>query len=186
MAAVKPTSHHRTPSLLSAGRARDTLRPTLSRRGPPGPETAAKAAVAEAQLKKLYDELVLVQKDLGAVEAQIAEAENIPALLTEVRRKHSERVRAERAVRKEERARNKEDRQAETARWRRRTLPYLGAGVSSGLVYEGGDASKTAAMGLPALVSASDLALAIGIDERELAFLTYHRQRRGRTVIRGF
>jgi len=154
------------------------IREEMTRLGfwPPDPETAAKAAVAEAQLKKLYDELVLVQTDLKAVEAQIAEAENIPALLAEVRRKRIERVRAERAVRKEEQARAKEDRQAETARWRRRTLLYLGAGVSSGLVYEGGDAAKTAELGLPALQSASDLAAAIGIDERELAFLTYHRQ----------
>ena len=54
-----------------------------------------------------------MQTDLAAVEAQIAEAGDIPKLLQEVRRKRIERVRAERAARREARARRAG---AETAR----------------------------------------------------------------------
>jgi len=142
---------------------------------PPNPEVAAQAAVAEKQLRALYDELAQVQTDLAAVEAQIAEAGDIPKLLLEVRRKRIERVRAERAARREARIKEQGQKRADDAEWRRKTLPFLGGGVSSGLVYDAGDSEALAILGLPLLTSASDVAAAVGIDERELAWLTYHR-----------
>ena len=51
----------------------------------------------------------------------------------------------------------------------------MGEGVSKGLVYDAGEPEKLAALGLPLLTSASDVAAAIGIEETELAWLTYHR-----------
>ena len=142
---------------------------------PPNLEVQEKAAEAEKQLKALYAEMAKAQTDLSQVETQIAESGDIAKLLLEVRRKRIERVRAERAVKREERTQEKARKLAEETAWRRKTLPFLGAGVSSGLVYEGGDAAKVAALGLPPLATASDVAGAIGIAERELAFLCYHR-----------
>ena len=86
-----------------------------------------------------------------------------------------ERVRAERERRKAERAAERERRQGEYATWKQTTLPFLGRGVSAGLRYEGGDPTRLHSMGLPILNTASDVAGAIGIEERTLAWLTYHR-----------
>lgn len=153
------------------------IRQEMTRLGfwPPSPEVAASAAEAEAQLKALYAELVERQTELSAIEAQIAESGNIPALLAEVRRRRIKRVRAERAVRREVRLREQGEKARQDATWRQKTLPFLGRGVSSGLIYDGGDPVKIAALGLPPLQTASDIAVAIGISEPELAWLTYHR-----------
>lgn len=153
------------------------IREEMERLGfwPPDAETAAKNADAEAQLKILYAQMAGLRTDLDAVEGEIAAAADIPALIAEVRKRRIERVRAERAVQKVERAKTREEKGAVDAQRRRTTLPFLGRGVSAGLVYEGGEPEKVAGLSLPALASASDVARAIGVDERELAFLTYHR-----------
>ncbi len=142
---------------------------------PPSPEVAEQAEAVEIQLRALYNALASTQTDLSAVEAKIAEAGDIPKLLLEVRRKRIERVRAERVVRREARAKEQAEKRVQDAAWRQKTLPFLGAGVSSSLVYDAGDPEKLAALGLPLLTSASEVAAAIGITERELAWLTYHR-----------
>ncbi|BDI30335.1 reverse transcriptase [Capsulimonas corticalis] len=142
---------------------------------PPSPEVAELAAGAEKELRVYYDEMIALRTELNGVEAKIAEAGNIPALLAEVRRKRIERVRAERIARRERRAQEKIESHAKDTEWRKRALPYLGHGVSDALVYKGGDPEKTATLGLPALTTASDVAAAIGISESDLAWLTYHR-----------
>jgi len=96
-------------------------------------------------------------------------------LLAEVRRKRIERVRAARAIRKAEREMERAESAASDKERRRTTIPFLGVGVSNGLVYEGGDTAKVSERALPHLETASDIARAIGITEQELAFLTYHR-----------
>lgn len=80
-----------------------------------------------------------------------------------------------RAGRREACIKEEARKKADTAEWRRKTLPFLGEGVSKGLVYDAGEPEKLAALGLPLLTSASDVAAAIGIEETELAWLTYHR-----------
>lgn len=153
------------------------IREEMTRLGfwPPSPEAAAKAAVAEAELKSLYEDLAILRTDLGKVEGEIAAAEDVPKLLAEIRRRRIERVRAERAVKKAEREQQRAARRFADAAWRQKTLPFLGRGVSGGLAYEGGDTARLAAQGLPALTTAAEVAAAIGIEERELAWLTYHR-----------
>jgi hypothetical protein len=96
-------------------------------------------------------------------------------MIAEIRKRRIERVRAAREVRKAEKAKQLEAKQAEQKAWREKSLPHLGRGVSGGLQYEGGDTAKVEANGLPALTTASDVAAAIGITEKELAWLTYHR-----------
>jgi RNA-directed DNA polymerase len=142
---------------------------------PPDEETAAKAAEAEAQLERLYAELAAGRVELREVEKQIAEAESVEDMIAEIRKRRIERVRAAREVRKAEKAQALEVKRAEEKAWRETTLPYLGRGVSGGLQYAGGDAAKVEASGLPALATASDVAASIGIPEKELGWLTYHR-----------
>ncbi len=153
------------------------IREEMTRLGfwPPSVAVAEQAADAEKRLRLLYDELASVHTDLNAVEAQIAEAGDIPKLLQEVRRKRIERVRAERTAKREVRLKERADAQAKETEWRQTTLPFLGAGVSGSLVYDAGNPEKLAAHGLPHLSSATEVAAAIGIDERALGWLTYHR-----------
>ncbi|GAB4461581.1 MAG: retron St85 family RNA-directed DNA polymerase [Armatimonadaceae bacterium] len=142
---------------------------------PPDPETAKKVESATVELKGLYSELVRLRKELTDIEQEIAGLGDIPKLIAEVRRARIERVRTERARRKEERQAQIQAKREADREWRRKTLPYLGRGVSAGLRYEGGDSDKVAALGLPALETASDIAQAIGITEPELAWLSFHR-----------
>ena len=142
---------------------------------PPSPEIAEKAAEAEAQLKAFYEELAVLRTDLSKVELEISEIGDVPRLLAEIRRKRIERVRTERAARKVELEKQRAEKREGDRAWRQKTLPFLGRGVSAGLVYDGGDVAKVESLGLPALAGASDVAVAIGVEERELAWLTYHR-----------
>ena len=73
------------------------IREEMTRLGfwPPSEEAARDAAAAEARLRTLYEELAAARKDLGAVEAEIAAAGDMPALLQEIRRRRIERVRAD-------------------------------------------------------------------------------------------
>lgn len=52
---------------------------------------------------------------------------------------------------------------------------FLGHDVSSGLRYDEPDLSKLETLGLPVLTHAGEIAAAIGIDTRQLTWLTYHR-----------
>ncbi|MBC7808143.1 MAG: RNA-directed DNA polymerase [Akkermansiaceae bacterium] len=153
------------------------IREEMTRLGywPPSPEVAAKSAEAEAVLRPMYEELAILRTELTGIEKEIALTGDIPNLLAEVRRKRIERVRAARVVKKAAREKEQGERKASDIAWRRSTLPFLGHGVSAGLRYAGGDPAKLAASGLPVLITAGDLATAIGIGTRDLAFLTYHR-----------
>ena len=153
------------------------IREEMTRLGfwPPSPKVAMEMAETESRLGPLYEEMAVVRTELDALEKEIAATGNIPKLLEEVRRKRIERVRAERARKKEEKAKTAAAKQEADRDWRRKTLPFLGRGVSAGLIYEGGEPEKVASLGLPALAAASDVAKAIGTDEKELAWLTYER-----------
>jgi retron-type reverse transcriptase len=142
---------------------------------PPNPEVAEKQAELLSRLRVRYDELAEIRRELDGLDLEIAQAKDIPGLLKEIRKRRIERIRAARAARREERAREQEERRAQDRERCRRTPPFLGRGVSAGLSYEGGDMAKLASLGLPALSTAADLAAAIGISETELAWLVYHR-----------
>ncbi len=142
---------------------------------PPSAEVATRSAEAEAALRPLYAELAALRSELNGIEAEIGQTGNIPALIGEIRRKRIERVRAARVVKVAENEKRRAEHKAGDTLWRKETLPFLGRGVSEGLQYAGGDPAKVAAGGLPELVTAADVARAIGIGTGDLAFLTYHR-----------
>jgi RNA-directed DNA polymerase len=153
------------------------IREEMERLGfwPPSDAVGREFEHDEAELRSLYESLAAVRGDLAGVENEIREIGDTPRLLAEIRRRRIERVRAERAKRREERAREREYRRQQDRHRRQTTLPFLGRGVSGGLRYEGGNAAKVASLGLPALQSAAEIAAAIGITPRDLAFLTFHR-----------
>ena len=130
---------------------------------------------AEARLSVLYPELQAARSELHQLDKEIGIGKNIPALIGGIRKKRIERVRAARAVKRQQQVEQKATHQAQYREWKARTLPYLGHGVSGGLRYEGGDAAKIETTGLPTLATAEDLANAMGITTKQLAWLTYHR-----------
>jgi RNA-directed DNA polymerase len=162
------------------------VRQEMTRLGfwPPSSDVAREAEEAEAHLRVIYDELKGLRQRLGDLEAQIRDAEDVPKLLAEIRRKRIERVRAKRAQQKAERAQERAAARERDRAWRQSTLPFLGRGVSAGLNYETKaeitlepelQRAVEAVVELPKLQSAADVAQAIGISTSELAFLTYHR-----------
>jgi RNA-directed DNA polymerase len=134
---------------------------------PPSAEKQVEFESVEAELKPLYDELLGHRRELNTVEKEIAAVGDIPALLAEIRKNRIQRSRLERARRKTEREKENEKKKKEEKDWRATTLPHLGVGVSAGLNYTG-DTTQI-------ITTATDLAKAIGITERDLAFLTYSR-----------
>ncbi len=157
------------------------IRDEMTRLGywPPSPEIAAKSAESEAKLKPLYEELLRVRAELDTINSEIEKTGDIPALLAEVRKRHIERVRAERAVKKVEREQARVAKRESDAVWRRKALPFLGAGVSGSLDYANANGGKLVKHALPQLATASDVAAAIGVGENELAFLCYDRSASG-------
>ena len=153
------------------------IREEMERLGfwPPDADAEQKIDEAEAKLKALLPELNAARSELSRLDKEINIGRNVPALLNEIRKKRIERVRAARDVKKTQKAEQQAAHQAQYGEWKARTLPYLGHGVSGGLRYEGGDPAKIETTGLPALATALDLANALGITTKQLAWLTYHR-----------
>lgn len=142
---------------------------------PPNAETAQRTATLKAELQQVQEGLSPLRKRERELQAEIAKSGDVAALLVEVRRKRIERVKAERAARKQRRAQERETRLAQDKVWRAQTLPHLGREVSRGLRYEGGDEEKLKALGLPLLHTAEELAQAMDITTGRLAWLCYHR-----------
>jgi RNA-directed DNA polymerase len=153
------------------------IREEMERLGFWTPESvrSEQAAAALAELRATTEELYLLRGALAQLDAEIGEVQDLPKLLAEVRRKRIERVRSAREARRQERERQTAERQRADRERRREAPRFLGRGVSGGLNDEGGDPARLAALGLPPLQSAADIAIAIGIAVPELAWLTYHR-----------
>lgn len=149
---------------------------------PPNEEAAARAETALAELRVRTRELRELKQELAAIDREIGEIGDLPneigdlpKLIAEIRKRRIERVRAQREARRREREWREAERQRLDLERRRRAPPFLGRGVSAGLRYEGGDPARLRELRLPVLQDAAELAAAIGISERELAWLTYHR-----------
>lgn len=173
------------------------IRQELKRLGfwPPAPGSKYRHATAseEAELEQLYNQLIALRaplleqldavdtrirdakKQLGSIGNEAVLAKKIEDLIAEIRLKRIERVRQERAERKVRRAEAAAEWAAQDKAWRVATLPHLGRDVSAGLRYEGGNADKLQANGLPVLSSAQEVADALEISTAQLAWLTYHR-----------
>lgn len=162
--------------LQEIGKA-EFIREEMERLGfwPPEEGVTKQAQEAEAQLATLSPELHALRQELWKTDKEIREAGDIPVLLQKIRQRRIERVRAAREAKRQTKAAQKEQHLQEDRERRQKTLPYLGHGVSAGLRYEGGDAARLEALGLPVLNTAEELANAIGVSPQRLAWLTYHR-----------
>lgn len=142
---------------------------------PPDPSAEAFREYALENIKLERETLDTLYRELAKIEGEIRNATDVEKIIAEIKRKRIERVRQEREIRRAERARLKTEHQAADHERRQNTPPFLGAGVSAGLRYEGGASERLQALGLPELTTAADLAGAIGISTGTLSWLTYHR-----------
>ncbi len=143
---------------------------------PMSDDAGDRTAAALADLRLRSDELERIDREIDTLEARQAYWSDPMALVTEIQRRRHERIRANRAARREEQRRRTEEQRREKLEQRRTTLPFLGRGVSVGLHFEGGDRPRLETLGLPILETATDVAEAIGVTVSELAWLTYRRE----------
>ncbi|MPM53726.1 hypothetical protein SDC9_100495 [bioreactor metagenome] len=143
------------------------------------PEVAAELIHREGEL----------QRELGELQRQLAVRRDPERALREMRKQRMKDAREKREVTKREQARLRFERaQAWHAR-RASHVGYLGPGVSAALHAADGDTkprrtrervapdlARLALHGLPALMSADQLAAAMGVSVAELRFLSFHRE----------
>ena len=154
------------------------IREEMTRLGywPPPEGRQEEYAEIEARLAPLYDEKTLNSRELKEIEKEISEGGDVPKLLAEIRRRRIERVRAERAEKAKVRAAEKQKSKEADAAWRKKSLPFLGMGVSGGLTAGASDEVKLAGRGLPVLHSAEEVAQKVGLTTERLAWLCYDRK----------
>jgi hypothetical protein len=142
---------------------------------PPSQGLLEQAARAEEEVKRLDRELAPLRQELRKIEGDIAKAQDVQSALDQIRRQRIQRVKAAREARIVQRAIEHADRAAHWKEKRAIEPQFLGHGVSIGLQFSGGDGEKLRASGLPVLQTSAEIAAAIGIEARELTWLSYHR-----------
>ena len=143
-------------------------------------------------LEELIDvrrQIAQIDEELARLRQEVADGPSLAELIKVARARRIERVREERERRRALRDAERQARREAFAERRRRTPLFLGEGVSAGLQFDGGDAARVKAQGLPALPDAAALAAAIGLPVAagrgmpkfsegadQLAWLCYHRR----------
>ncbi len=120
------------------------------------------------QLKPTIDQL-------RAAEAQLASTGDTAQLLKEIRAERIASVKARREERKLEKERLSAVRRQSWEKKKRTEAPFLGIGVSSNLVFEGGNSDFLASAGLPNFETLADLATAMKFTPEDLVWLCYER-----------
>jgi hypothetical protein len=142
---------------------------------PPAEGIDAEIAIAEREVARLDREIAPLRARLSEVQTQISRAKDVESALDATRRNRIERVKREREARLIRQANEKVGRAQEWKHRRANRPQFLGRGVSQGLQFEGGDAAQIARLGLPHLTSVDEIARAIGIEARQVTWLSFHR-----------
>ncbi|PQV63682.1 RNA-directed DNA polymerase [Abditibacterium utsteinense] len=142
---------------------------------PPSAGLQEQVARAEEEVKRLDREMAPLRAQLRKIEGDISRAADVQSALDEIRKARIGRVKAAREAKKIARAMEKIDRETLWKEKRASDPQFLGRGVSVGLQFEGGDLEKLTKNEVPQLQTTAEIALAIGIETRELTWLCYHR-----------
>lgn len=126
-------------------------------------------------LDHAYPRLAELKNELEKIATEIAEIDDVQALLKEVRRTRIKRVKREREKRKARNERQQVKRKAAWLEKKSKNPPFLGIGVSSRLRFQGGDTKILTANELPTPKDAEELALLLNISTSELFWLSYER-----------
>lgn len=134
--------------------------------------------ITETELEELKEglaELTKLRKQESKLNKELAQLPDVESMLAKVRKMRIERVRQERIIRKEEKAKTLAIKKVEDKKQRLKTPFYLGAGVSSGLKFEGEDIHQLKKGKLPVLKNAEDIAKAMELTTAQISWLSYHR-----------
>ncbi len=126
--------------------------------------------------KNKLKELNQVNGEIYKLSQELKGLDDITPLLEEIRKNRIARVKAERLIKKAERAKAKQAHTHAVTEKHKSQPAYLGEKFAEKLKFEGGDFEKLAQNTLPALVDLQDLSNATGISREKLQWLCYHRQ----------
>ena len=129
----------------------------------------------EAEIKEVIEELQPTLKELNEIQVKMAAYGSIEAMIKEIRSERIEMVKKRREERKIEKEHNRVIRQEAWELAKRTKAPFLGVGVSSRLLFEGGDRAELVRRGLPELVTLSDIAEAMKLTTEDIVWLAYER-----------
>ncbi|TAE20062.1 MAG: RNA-directed DNA polymerase [Bacteroidetes bacterium] len=129
-------------------------------------------ALYKTKIKELND----VNGEIYRLSHELRGIEDITPLIEEIRKNRIARVKAERIIKKAERAKTLEEHKRTISEKQKSKPNFLGEKFASKLKFEGGDAGKLQASGLPTLNDLHDLSQATGISRERLQWLCYHRQ----------
>ncbi len=135
------------------------------------PKSNDKPSPAEEAIERQAE----LEKELRELTRRLQAVEDPEAALKAMRK---QRMLESRERQEENRQRRNQERFEKSAAWHERQgreIGYLGAGVSAGLNDVASDSVKLGEQGLPVLSTAADIAEAMGIDVRELRFLSFTR-----------
>jgi RNA-directed DNA polymerase len=133
------------------------------------------SGVSKEQYAQARADLATAIQDLKQIERELADLQDVEKAVAEIRSRRIERVKAQAAVRRAEKAVAREERRAQVAEKRRVAPTFLGRSVSNRLTFTGGDAEMLARRHLPSLETFTDLAQALSLAPERLQWLTYER-----------
>lgn len=128
-----------------------------------------------ARYEATLDELAEAVAELASVREELKGSASIATALRAIRARRIERVRATAQYKRTEKARLDAQRHSEWVERKTVTPVFLGRGVSSRLSFEGGDTSRQAALGLPALTTFVDISERLDLTPSRLQWLAYER-----------
>ncbi len=135
------------------------------------PKSSEQPTPAEAAIERQAE----LERELRELTKRLDLVEDPEAALKAMRK---QRMLESRQKQEENRQRRNQERFDKSVAWHARQgkeIGYLGDGVSAGLSDATSDSVKLGELGLPVLSTADDIATAMGIDVRELRFLSFTR-----------
>lgn len=135
----------------------------------------AESEISREQYNQAIAQIATARAEVNELTEQIEKLEDVDFAIAEIRSRRIERVKEERAARREVAAAVAAQRAVEVAEQRRTAPTWLGRGVSDRLSFTGGSPESVSAAGLPELTTFSDIASAIGVPPEKLQWLTYER-----------
>jgi hypothetical protein len=133
-------------------------------------------AAALTELQEVESKIVATEADLAEVQAELRAGQDTESLIADIRKTRIERVRVRREQRRAEKTAALQQKQEAYRQRVQRTPLFLGKGVSAGLRFAEDTSLQLQERGLPPIQNAEELARAIGLEPRKLAWLCYHRQ----------
>ncbi len=134
--------------------------------------TSEDLVIYKAKLKELNE----VNGQIYSMSQELRGIQDITPLIEEIRRNRIARVKAERILKKAERAKQLDIHKQTVTEHQKSKPSFLGEKFAEKLKFEGGDIAKLTALNLPIIHDLQDLSTAIDIPREELQWLCYHRQ----------